>query len=555
MTSEQTIPTARRMSLRSRLLLGALAMGVSLAGAGSLPGQAMAQTARNASGNTAADLLLSVGRGRLVTLPTPMTDVFVANQAVADVQVRSSTQLYIFGKGPGETSIYATDASGRVVYSVVARVGNNIETIDQMLTLAMPDAHINVNTMNGFVLLTGTVAAPEDAAEADRLVTAFVGEGTRVLSRLQTATPLQVNLQVRIAEVNKSVIRQIGGNLLSRDGDGNGIVFGAFRGRNTGSITPVAPERGIDPLYNPNVTVDIDPQTGCAIARCGQRINYAINALADAATIGLGGRLFGLDLLGTLDLAERSGLVATLAQPNLTTISGETADFLAGGEYPIPVPDPLTGSITIQYRKFGVSLAYTPTVLSNGRISMRVRPEVSELSSEGAIRLQGIDIPALSIRRAETTVELGSGESFMIAGLMSNRTVGTIDRTPGLGDVPILGTLFKSDNFRRGDTELVIVITPYLVRPVSADQIVLPTDGYQNPTDVQRFLLNGIADGTTGEGRPMPTLEQGDPATGPGMGTAAPSAALPAQGTPSRGRAARNRTDGDAATPGFSSGL
>jgi pilus assembly protein CpaC len=545
---------SRKTGLRHQLMLGAMALGLAVTGMASLPEQAQAQASR-ASGTTAADLLLSVGRGRLVTLPTPMTDVFVANQSVADVQVRSSTQLYIFGKGPGETSIYATDAAGRVVYSVVARVGNNIETIDQMLALAMPDANINVNTMNGFVLLTGTVAAPEDAAEADRLVTAFVGDGTRVLSRLQTATPLQVNLQVRIAEVNKSIIRQIGGNLLSRDGDQNGIIFGAFRGRNTGSITPVAPQRGIDPLYNPTTAVDIDPQTGCAIARCGQRLDYTINALADAATIGLGGRLFGLDLLGTLDLAERTGLVATLAQPNLTTISGETADFLAGGEYPIPVPDPLTGSITIQYRRFGVSLAYTPTVLSNGRISMRVRPEVSELSSEGAIRLQGIDIPALSVRRAETTVELGSGESFMIAGLMSNRTVGAIDRTPGLGDVPVLGSLFKSDSFRRGDTELVIVITPYLVRPVNPDQIVLPTDGYQNPTDLQRFLFNRTNDGTSGQGRPMPTIEQGDPATAPGVGGGAPSAALPAPSPVSSNRSGRNRdTSGDAA-PGFSSGL
>ncbi len=540
-----------RQRLRQRLMLGAVALGLAVTGSGSLPQTVHAQAARG-NGTTAADLLLSVGRGRLITLPTPMTDIFVANQAVADVQVRSSTQLYVFGKMPGETSVYATDAAGRVVYSVVARVGNNIETIDQMLALAMPDAHIAVNTMNGFVLLTGTVAAPEDAAEADRLVSAFVGEGTRVLSRLQTATPLQVNLQVRIAEVNKSIIRQIGGNLTSRDTGNGGILFGAFRGRDAGSIAAAPLESGTFPPST--VPTQYDPRTGCPVAICGTPTVTTIRPLVDAATLALGGRLFGLDLLGTLDLAERSGLVATLAQPNLTTISGETADFLAGGEYPIPVPDPQTGSITIQYRKFGVSLSYTPTVLSNGRISMRVRPEVSELSSEGAIRLQGIDIPALSIRRAETTVELGSGESFMIAGLMSNRTVGTIDRTPGLGDVPVLGMLFKSDNFRRGDTELVIVITPYLVRPVSADQIILPTDGYQNPTDVQRFLLNGIADGTTGQGRPMPTLEQGDPGTGPGVGSA-PRTAPPAQPSAGNARLDRNRSDSeDGAAPGFSFG-
>lgn len=546
-------------SIRQSLLLGAMSIGLAVAGVGSMPEIAAAQQVRGGS-QTSNDLLLSVGRGRLITLPVPMTDVFVANQTVADVQVRSSTQLYVFGKAPGETSVYATDAAGRVVYSVVTRVGNNIETIDQMLALAMPDAQINVNTMNGFVLLTGTVAAPEDAAEADRLVSAFVGESTRVLSRLQTATPLQVNLQVRIAEVNRSVVRQIGGNLLSRDTDGNGILFGAYRGRDSGSIQDIATETGVIPGYGANA-IQYDPRTGRPFAvinpdgsisptRIPQQTT--IRPLVDAATIALGGRLFGLDLLGTLDLAERSGLVATLAQPNLTTISGETADFLAGGEYPIPVPDPLTGGITIEYRKFGVSLAYTPTVLSNGRISLRVRPEVSELSTEGAIRLQGIEVPALSIRRAETTVELGSGESFMIAGLMSNRSIGTLDRTPGLGDVPILGTLFKSDNFRRGDTELVIVVTPYLVRPVSNDQIVLPTDAFQNPTEIQRNLLNGMSDGVTGGSRPMPTLEQtpdrnGTPNNAPGIG------GMPAAAAPARTGSNSSRNSG-AAAPGFSFG-
>ena len=268
-------------SLRRSLMLGVMSLGLAFAGAGSIPETAVAQQVRGGS-QTSNDLLLSVGRGRLITLPVPMTDVFVANQTVADVQVRSSTQLYVFGKAPGETSVYATDAAGRVVYSVVTRVGNNIETIDQMLALAMPDAQINVNTMNGFVLLTGTVAAPEDAAEADRLVSAFVGEATRVISRLQTATPLQVNLQVRIAEVNRSIVRQIGGNLASSSGS-NEIIFGAFRGRDAGGFTPRAPTVGIDPNYGPN-PVQLDPVTGCAIARCGQQSAYNINPLRAGRT-------------------------------------------------------------------------------------------------------------------------------------------------------------------------------------------------------------------------------------------------------------------------------
>lgn len=535
----------KRSMIQRRAIAGLLMAATALATAAASTAPLQAQQRRQQS----TDIELSVGRGRLVNLPVPMADVFVANNEVADVQVRSSTQLYIFGKAPGETSINATDAAGRVVYSVVARVGNNIETIDQMLQLAMPDAQIQVNTMNGFVLLTGTVRAPEDAAEADRLVSAFVGEGTRVISRLQTATPLQVNLQVKIAEVNRSLLRQLGGNLATRD-ETSGFQFNAYRGRNAVEINQRTLPTRADPL-NGGAERPYDPLTGQFVTR--PLLENIIRPLEDAATIGLGGTLFGVPILAALDMAERTGMVTTLAQPNLTTVSGETADFLAGGEYPIPVPDPMTGGIVIQYRKFGVSLAYTPTVLSNGRISLRVRPEVSELSTEGAIRLQGIEIPALSIRRTETTVELGSGESFMIAGLMQNRTVNGIDRTPGAADVPIIGALFRSENFRRGDTELVIVVTPYLVRPVNADQIVLPTDGYRNPTDLQRFLMNGIADGETGARRPVPTLSNPtDSAPGGDSMPVAPVRQTPPPApAPQRERGNRERATPQAA-PGFS---
>lgn len=449
-----------------------------------------AQAVQNAS----SSIDLSVGRGRLVSLPASMSDIFVADDSVADVQVRSNRQLYIFAKKPGETSIYATDASGRVVFSTVARVGNNIETIDQMLSLAMPGASISANTMNGFVLLTGTVQSPDDAAEAERLVQAFVGEPTKVLSRLRTATPLQVNLQVRIAEVNRSLVKEISGNVLTRDSTG-GFLGGIFSGRQAGTITR-------NPDGTTNFTVNTPP---------------GVNSLVGA------GRLFGLDLIASLDVGERSGMVATLAQPNLTAISGETANFLAGGEFPVPIPGNFAGT-TIEYRQYGVSLAYTPTVLSNGRISLRVRPEVSELSTEGAIQMQGFQVPALTVRRAETTVELGSGESFMIAGLLNNRSIGAIDKIPGLGDIPVLGTLFKSDSFRRGETELVIVVTPYLVQPVSANEIKLPTDAFQDSNDLQRLLLGQTSNGVTGGDRPKPRLETnvGDADRPRGSGDASP---------------------------------
>src|SRR3990167_3465337 len=480
-----------KANFKAAALARPLAIGLmtaTLVGAPSTP--AIAQAVQNAS----SSIDLSVGRGRLVSLPASMSDIFVADDSVADVQVRSNRQLYIFAKKPGETSIYATDASGRVVFSTVARVGNNIETIDQMLSLAMPGASISANTMNGFVLLTGTVESPDDAAEAERLVQAFVGETTKVLSRLRTATPLQVNLQVRIAEVNRTLVKEISGNVLTRDSTG-GFLGGVFRGRPAGTIT-----------YNPDGST-----------------NFVVNTPSGTNSLAGAGRLFGLDLIASLDVGERSGMVATLAQPNLTAISGETANFLAGGEFPVPIPGNFAGT-TIEYRQYGVSLAYTPTVLSNGRISLRVRPEVSELSTEGAIQIQGFQVPALTVRRAETTVELGSGESFMIAGLLNNRSIGAIDKIPGLGDIPVLGTLFKSDSFRRGETELVIVVTPYLVQPVSANDIKLPTDAFQDSDDLQRLLLGQTSNGVTGGDRPKPRLDTsvGDVDRPRGTGDASP---------------------------------
>src|SRR5690606_9891152 len=191
---------------------------------------------------------------------------------------------------------------------------------------------------------------------------------------------------------------------------------------------------------------------GLGVGRTDGPDNASVVASTDGATtLGLFGRFLGLDIGSALDLAERDGLVTTLSEPNLTALSGETAEFLAGGEFPIPMSQGL-GTTTVEYKNYGVSLAYTPTVLANGRISIRVRPEVSELSSQGAVVMSNFTIPALTVRRAETTVELGSGQSFMIAGLLSNNAQNTIDKAPGAGDIPILGNLFRSTEFRKGQT-------------------------------------------------------------------------------------------------------
>jgi pilus assembly protein CpaC len=344
------------------------------------------------------------------------------------------------------------------------------------------------------------------------------------------ATPLQVNLRVRFAEVSRSLVRSLGMNLNTAD-SGSGFLVGVGQGRVlTDQWTPGAPLLGVGPGLQPG-------QGGGA---------NAIEAISPGTTLGFAGQFLGLDLLGALDLAERNGLVTILSEPNLTALSGETAEFLAGGEFPIPLSQGL-GTTTIEYRNYGVSLAYTPTVLANGRISIRVRPEVSELSSQGAVTLEGFQIPALTIRRAETTVELGSGQSFMIAGLLSNSAQNTIDKAPGAGDIPILGALFRSTTFQKGQTELVIVVTPYLVRPVNDSEIVLPTDGLHTPNALEQWLGNVDNSGVSGEPRPMPRSSSDAPP---------PEVSLLDQGQPELAADRRRETTEEqvarTAEPGFS---
>ena len=467
------------------------------------------------------EVTLSVGAGRLVHLNGVMADLFVANENVADVQVRSNTSVYIFGKAAGQTTVYATDRNGRVVYSASVRVGQNLGSVDDMLELAMPEADIRATPMNGMVLLTGTVAAPADAEEAQRLAQAFLGEGTQVLSRLRTATPQQVMLQVRIAEVSRSLVRDINANLLSRDTTG-GFNFGIGRG-SPGTIT-------------------FDPTTGAP--------SRTFNVAEGLTSIAGAGRLLGLELLGNLQVNEGNGLVNILAEPTLTALSGETASFLAGGEFPIPISQSL-GAVTVEYKQYGVGLAFSPIVLENGRISIRVRPEVSELSTEGAVRINGFEVPALTTRRTETTVELGSGQSMMISGLLRNVSNSTINRTPFLGSLPIIGALFRSNGFRRAETELVIVITPYLVNPVSANRIALPTDGYRTPSTGENIFMGRGHAGRSGEQRPMPVV--GPPQTvrpGVVIGQAAPAPAPAAPAPVQTADRAPARSDGGA-RPGF----
>jgi len=501
-------------------------------------GRAQAAVADAAPTVTSPTSILEVatGRGRLVTLSAPMTDVFVADDTIADVQVRSPTQIYIFGKKTGETTISATAKNGRTVFSTIVRIGTNFDSIGQMLKVAMPEANITATTMNGVVLLTGTVSSPDDVNQAEQLVTAFVGKDVRVLTRLKTAVPLQVNLQVRFAEVSRSFLKEIGVNNITRD-TSNGFKFGLSSGTRTPGTIDYASTAGYPSLdassqfglpagtlmlpFNPSTGKFIYPNTGT---------EFGFTKGAANTTLGLAGHLLGLDVLSALDLGERIGQVTTLTNPNVTALSGQTGSMLAGGEIPIPLAGGL-GTVSIEYKQYGVSLSYTPTVLSDGRISLHVKPEVSQLDYSNAIITGGTRVPGLTTRRAETTVELGSGQSFMIAGLMTNSHNNTIEKTPGAGDLPVIGALFRSNGFQRNETELVVVITPYLVKPVNDGDIKLPTDGYKTPDDFERVLLGQLNGVKAGGERPKPTMVTPAGAA-PTLGVTAPAetpAAPPAQ--------------------------
>ena len=475
----------RNITRRARLgtALAALAIGLTVVAA---PAEARSAPKAYASGSyrPTTHVQLSVGEGTMVNLPRGVASVWTSNPAAADVYVNSPRQINLFGKGDGEATIIATAADGSVVYGAQVRVSQNLPSINEVLRTAMPDADIRVLNVGQTAILTGTVASPEDAAFATSLVGSQLNPGVDlskegamckicVVNRLKVATPLQVTLKVKIAEVSRDLLKQIGVNLLSRDTT-SGFQFGVGQG-NAGTF-------------------------GSAASGTTAATPKAFNVLASGTTLGFAGHLLGLDLLSTLNLAQTDGYATILAEPNLTALSGETASFLAGGEFPIPVSQSL-GAVTIEYKQYGVGLAFTPVVLADGRISMRVRPEVSQLDDANGVSLNGFRVPALTTRRAETTVELGSGQSFMIAGLLQNTASNSINKAPFLGDIPILGALFRSTKFQRQETELVVVVTPYLVRPVSG-QLATPIDGYRVPNDGRRDFLGQTFTGKSGAVQP-----------------------------------------------------
>lgn len=393
---------------------------------------------------------LEVNKGILVRLPQPASAVFVANPAYADIAVKSPTLVYVMGKRTGVTSLFAVDSNDRVLADVNLKVNHNLTEIRSSIRAVLPDTELEAHSVPGGLLLTGLVNSPREAEEARRIGDRFLAKDETLINQIHIVGPNQVNLRVRIAEVSRDVLKRLGFNFDLLGSVGN-FAFGLATGQ------PFAPALG---------------------TRGG---------LASAGAIAGSFSGSNFDANGLIDALEDEGLMTLLAEPNLTALSGETASFLAGGEFPVPVAQD-ADKITVEFKPFGVSLAFTPTIVSDDRISLKVLPEVSSLSSSGAVTLNGISIPALSTRRANTTVELGSGQSFAIAGLLQADSNQTVNEFPGLADIPILGALFRSTDFKRRETELVIIVTPYLVRPVSTDALAMPTDGFQIPDDYDRVM-------------------------------------------------------------------
>jgi pilus assembly protein CpaC len=433
---------------------------------------------------TEGTLTIEVRKGQVIRLPQPAATVFVADPEIADVQAQSPSIVYLFGRRAGSTSLYAVDENDQILLRTMVTVEHNLSGLRQAMDQLAPGNRVRASSIDGSVVLDGTVDTPVQALELRDLGERFLGQDEALLYRVRVSASTQVHLRVRVAEVSREVIKEFGINWDSVFETGD-LLFGFATGR---------------------------PAIGAA----GNILRGPAQANGGTPDLLFGSFTPGDNVVNTaIDALAQEGLVNILAEPNLTALSGETASFLAGGEFPIPVATGDDNEIQIEFKEFGIQLAFTPTVLSGSRISLRVRPEVSELSNDGAIQLNGLTIPALKTRRAETTVELGSGQSFAIGGLLSSGVQNAISKTPGLGDLPVLGTLFRSTAFRRDETELVNIVTPYLVRPVDEPVLAAPTDGYKAPNDIERILQGRLHSAQLHPGRGGPQGPQGQRLTGP----------------------------------------
>jgi pilus assembly protein CpaC len=414
---------------------------------------ASAAPASTVSSQQQGVITIEVGKAQLVRLPEPAATVFIADPAIADVQVPNARSFLVFGKKAGFTTAYAVMHDGKSLGYTVT-VERPVEELAAELRRVVPGATVTAASTPAGIVVSGHVATPRDAERLRATARTFIGDKESLIFDVTVDTATQVNLQVRVAEVSRTAAKNFGFN------------WGA--------------------IFN-NGTIAIGLLTGRAPASAFGAFNRD-TSLNNLDSLGAGYHSSSFNIATLIDALQDQGLITVLAEPNLTAISGETANFLAGGEFPIPIAQG-NQEISIEFKQFGVSVDFTPTVLDGNRISIKVRPEVSELTSVGAVTINGITVPALAVRRADTTVEMASGQSFAIAGLFQNNVTSDVKQFPGLGDIPILGTLFRSTSFQRNESELVIIVTPYIVRPAATTAALhLPTEGLAFSSDLQQIL-------------------------------------------------------------------
>jgi len=428
-------------------------------GSASMPATRLAPSRMPAAPvETAAGALnLDAGKGTLLRLPEDAASVFVADPTVADVHVPSPKTVYVLGKKTGATTLYVLGANNKTLLQRTVIVARDMLSLQNMLAARFADLRVQVSAGDGSLLLTGQVHNSSDADAVVQAVTPYLGEKEVLINRMTVDRPLQVQLRVRITEVDRNVTQQLGINWQALGSAAGNFYGGIFSGR------------ALQNLDQPITTA-----TGATVYPYNLPNNNAFSILGQFRT-------GNNDIRAVIDALNQEGLLTVLAEPNLVALSGQTASFLAGGEFPIPVSQ-TNGAITVEFKQFGVKLDFTPTVLSERRISLKVRPEVSQIDTTASVTTGGITVPGLSVRRADTTVELGSGQSFAIGGLLQSNTTDLVSQVPGVGSIPVLGKLFSSSNYINNKTELVIMVTPYIVEPTSPGKLRTPLESLVSPS-------------------------------------------------------------------------
>jgi pilus assembly protein CpaC len=462
-----------------------------------------------AASEGARSISIPRGKSAIIDLPVDARDVLVTNPLVADAVLRTPRRIYVVGVAPGMTDAAFFDSAGRRILALNIRVDQDFSAVSQTINRLIPGAQVHVESANTSIVLSGEVASLSDADKAVQIAQQFTTSPTQVVNLLSIAGKEQVMLKVRIVEMQRSVIKQLGFNLNALMGQlgspqflidsaaqyaVNGSFLGSFSAASTLDTTQQPEVKIYDPITN---SYDLE-QVCRTCTNGGTKTISTIGTTAGSTSLNQAG--------ATIQAFEQVGLVRTLAEPNLTAVSGEAANFLAGGEFPVPTGQDETGHVSIEFKPYGVGLGFTPVVLSGGRISLKISTEVSELSDQGEFTLQTVStspsgqqatgpsltIPSLTVRRAETTVELPSGGAMMIAGLLQEQTKEDINSLPGLMNLPVLGALFRSRDYQEGETELVVIVTPYLVKPTSPASLQTPADGFKVADDAQTDLMGQI---------------------------------------------------------------